>query len=430
MKKRILILASVCILILSGTAGAFAGVMEDVRSFLSMEDRDPWSMTAGLILQAYPSFGEKRIEQFNRLIQHLQMNIQKQPDQSSAVQIHVDGNEACSILISSGQQDLSARQTEQALTVFDLLDEGSAFLRDLPEKLPEACTVKTVRQKLKKGIAVKSVTMNIASGEDRQHPLSELITKTEYPVIKTILGGWVFQGKHKFTLLYDEDGRLLKVNYTGRAGESAERIRNIRLEWRIFRSPDIIWDELTLRTPTVEGADRDNWVLARNQTTGDGEQALSFSFEYDQKTGNNKTGSKWEGSLSGGTGLSGEISYTRTAGNETEKMTFRPEMNVFNQKQIEGILEIIHVSSKIEKEHFSLLIHWAANSPENMEALKPLYRISSLHEAVSREVVADILRSILLHVPEEDLGYLKDDISDADWNGIMEEAARSENGDQ
>ncbi len=424
MRKKILIIATVCVIMITAMMNACAGVMEDIRIFMSMEEPVSWSMTAGMSLQAYPAFGEKRVEQFNQLIRHLQLKMQKQADQAATVQVFVSGSEATCFTVDTEQQEFSVAKVRQALNVFDMLDAGADFLRDLPEKMPEACTEKKVKQKLKKGVAVRSVTIITAPDEEGVHPLTELISKDDHSTLQSMLGSWVFQGKHKFTLLYDEEGRLLKVNYTGRAGEAADRIRNIRLEWRIYRTEENIWDELTLRTPTVEGADRDNWVLNRNQTMNDEAETLSFSFEYDQKTGNDKTGYRWDGNLQGSTGLSGEISCSTSIKNETEKMIFRPDMSICNQKQIVGALEIIHVSSKIEKEHFTLQLDWNAEDMGDIKRSDTVSRTSGSQDAVKREAASALLRSILINVPEKDLEYLKDEISDSDWNSIMD-AARS-----
>ena len=426
MKKRILIAAAVCILLISMLAGALAGVMDTVRTLLAQEEPSAWNLEAGMNLQAYPPFGDKRTEQFNDLIRHIRMQIQKTDGGTADVKILVDENEAYAIRLNAFAQDSSDEKVQQALRVFDLLDDGADFLRDLPGKIPEACSEKKIRQKLKKGTAVQSVTINIIPGEEGPHPLSELIQKADSPALKALLGTWTFTGKHKFTLLYDEEGRLLKANYTGRAGEAENRIRNIRLEWRIYRSGENVWDELTLRTPTVEGADRDNWVINRNQTTDEAGEALTYSFEYDQKTGNDKIRCKWEGDLTGKEGLAGEVSYSRTIRNETDQMIFRPDLLLCSPKQINGALEIIHVSDKIEKEHFTLLMNWNAvsevdqNIPDDSGS-----ECSSPEAAFSPEAAAAVLRNILLHVPEKDLGYLKDEIPDSDWNLILEEAGRS-----
>ncbi|MBR0391686.1 MAG: hypothetical protein IJK38_05130 [Oscillospiraceae bacterium] len=426
MRKKIMIITTVCVIMITAMTNACAGVMEDIRTFMLMEEPVSWSMSAGMILQAYPAFGEKRMEQFNRLIRHLQLKMQKQADQAATVQIFVSGSEAACFTVNTEQQVLSAAKTRQALTVFDLLDTGADFLRDLPEKIPEACTEKIIKQKLKKGVAVRSVTITAAPVEEGVHPLTELISKDDHFILQSMFGSWIFQGKQKFTLLYDEEGRLLKVNYTGRSGEAADRIRNIRLEWRIYRTKGNIWDELTLRTPTVEGADRDNWVLNRNQTVNDEGETLTFSFEYDQKTGNDKTGYRWDGNLQGSTGLSGEISYSATIKNETDKMIFRPDLSLCNQKQIAGALEIIHVSSKIEKEHFTLQLDWNAEDTDDIKRPDAVSLTSGFQDAMKRETVSTLLRSILINVPEKDLGYLKEGISDTDWNCIMEAACSTD----
>ena len=101
-------------------------------------------------------------------------------------------------------------------------------------------------------------------------------------------------------------------------------------------------------------------------------------------------------------------------------------MRLCNQKQIAGALEIIHVSSKIEKEHFTLQLDWNAEDTDDIKRPDAVSLTSGFQDAMKRETVSTLLRSILINVPEKDLGYLKEGISDTDWNCIMEAACSTD----
>ena len=47
-----------------------------------------------------------------------------------------------------------------------------------------------------------------------------------------------------------------------------------------------------------------------------------------------------------------------------------------------------------------------------------------LQNGASPSVQQEVLKSILTRIPEEDLGFLKEEIPEADWQTLMEEAAR------
>ena len=112
-------------------------------------------------------------------------------------------------------------------------------------------------------------------------------------------------------------------------------------------------------------------------------------------------------------------------------MVLRPDWALQSEKQFSGTLEIIHVSDKIEQEHATLTIAWSAE--ENGEAAEypaeetePETGLKNQAEPTEEDMTAALLRSILTMIPEEDLGFLKEDIPEKDWQRIMTEAGKGD----
>ena len=489
---------------------AGGGSMMDsvIRMIWPEEESGSWTMRLGIEAQAWPPYGEKRIEQLNALIQHLGLTIRKNGEVAQ-IEVTIDGKETPARMTvkteetapetketdtaETGEAESAetggaeaaaspdaaekggkgtaeaddagdtetdpygvlkyAESADQAHAVWQMLEEGAELIRKIPELIPESCAEKKVKQKLKTGVAVRSVTVSIQPAEEGEHPLLTLIRNAEESLVRETMKDWEFRGRQRFTLLYDAEGRLLKANYSGRAGESSEQLRNITLEWRLLRTDTEKRDEVTLRTPTVQGSNRDNWIISREWKKGEEGETLTFSFESDRKAGNSKVQTKWEGNLSGGERLSGEVSRTRKEKNETDKMVLRPDWALQSEKQFSGTLEIIHVSDKIEQEHATLTIAWSAeesgeaaeypaeetepdkdgsgertDEAELTEEEKATTEtgLKNQSEPTEEDMTAALLRSILTMIPEEDLGFLKEDIPEKDWQRIMTEAGKGD----
>ena len=458
--------------------GARAGVIENAGKALWPEaETEDWTLTLGMQVAAYPPYGEKRISQLNDMIQHMGLRIRKNGDEATA-QVLIDGEETPALVLINGEETpaiigLESEGTEpesedtlaQALQgaewmheAFRMLDEGAAFLSELPEKYPEGSYEKKTKQKTKMGTAVRTVTVTINEAEEGDHPMQTLVREAKQDSIRETMGSWTFRGRFRFTLLYDAEGRLLKANCSGRAGEDAENLRNLSLEWRLIRTEEMKRDDLTLRTPTADGKRRDNWIIEREwerkateasgaQNTGEtadkdkdpkadgenqdgnpetdaetgsgAEERLSFTLEYDQKRGNEKTQYKWEGSLEGNTGLQGGVSFTTGRKNEKETITVRPALTECGAERIAGEVEFIRVKDKVIQEQATVRMDWqAGGGTEVPTALQS-----------ERAFAAEVLRSLLQRIDEADLGFLKDEIPEEDWQRILEAAGAGEIGE-
>ena len=66
-------------------------------------------------------------------------------------------------------------------------------------------------------------------------------------------------------------------------------MRKISLVWKCLRSADRKKDQLTLKTPTIQGSDRDNISYERDLNRTDPEKpSLVWDYQLDEKHGKDK----------------------------------------------------------------------------------------------------------------------------------------------
>ena len=446
-KIAVLLLAAVfCLHPVSG----MTSVLEETEQRLMGDGA--FSLSISPQVGAYPPFGELRLEQLNLLLNHVTLRCAAR-DEWSEVAVLTDGNETLtmrrkqkdgsgatqlSVLpgitwLESGESMLGlTRETgagetwDQIRFCWQLLEEGITFFTRLPERCPDEAGEKAIRQKLRTGTAVRSVSIRIpqeAVQEGRMALLAEQAADT--PVLQKWLEGMCFRGKQSFTLMFDEENRLLKIQYSGRMGTDTDHQRNVRLEWKCLRDGNSRIDELTLKTPAVDGSERDNWQLSR-KWTADEEESFSFSGEYDRKGPEGKRKISWEAALSGTEEISGEVAWTVTEGRDSRKTVLRPVFSGTDERKYQGRIDILQYSGKILQEELMLsflldsepAVEWEENTSE---------RVWSGDEADSaslKEKLAAALLRGLLRIPEQDLVFLSDEIPEEDWQLILNASGR------
>ncbi len=436
-----LLTAVFCLLPVSG----MTSVLEETEQRLMGDGA--FSLTLSPQVGAYPPFGELRLEQLNLLLNHVTVRCASR-DEWSEVAILTDGAEtlnlrrkqrdgstATQLSVLPGITWLDSREAMPGLTgetgagetweeirfCWRLLEEGITFFTRLQERCPEEAGEKTVRQKLRMGTAVRSVSIRIPQEAVREGRMASLTGEAaDTPVLQKWLEGMCFRGKQSFTLLFDEENRLLKVQYSGRMGTDEEHLRNVRLEWKCLRDGSSRMDELTLKTPAVDGSERDNWQLSR-KWTADEEESFSFSGEYDRKGPEGKRKISWEAALSGAEEISGEVAWTVQEGRDSRKTVLRPVFSVTEEGKYQGRIDILQYSGKILQEELMLsffldsepVVKWEENTSERV------WSGDDSESASLREKLAAALLRGLLRIPEQDLVFLSDEIPEEDWQLIL-----------
>ena len=96
--------------------------------------------------------------------------------------------------------------------------------------------------------------------------------------------------KQKITIQKDEDGSLVRVNYTGKTGLDENQLRDINIDWKICRESEKEIDQIQIKTPSVKGTARDNLTFRRDSVLlEDGTEKWTVNMEEDLVEGKTRT---------------------------------------------------------------------------------------------------------------------------------------------
>ena len=400
-----------------------------------------------------PQFDESRTEKLNRLLRHFSLNGVLDPVDSHTA-LAIDGRNLFTLsemeyngkktrILSAGAEhayvvpeDPEPPETGSAeawtlpedavfqFHVLSSLEAYASFFGSLPRLFPEKAGTAKVNQKYPPyGTAVKKVTLYLTAEEltDGLRSLPGLFPDSELvPDPQSIL----FSGRQGFTLLFDGEDRLILVQYSGKAGRSEEDLRNVRLDWKTFRSDLTEKDELQLRTPNSAGTRRNNLILehAWNREES-GAERFVWKAENDDVADGLRTRGKTECELRSEDGKQLNGTYTRTVSVKTRSETKEAILSAGDASRdpFSGILEIISKKDKIETGRVQIRFSLSREVPLLVTAgqQEPEPVTDEEYAGILEGIYSDILRETL-KLPGEDLLFLNEGIDDASWHSILQ----------
>ncbi len=403
-----------------------------------------------------PELSGTRTEWLNRLLSHITIILRMSGDAQEEI-IEVDGTEAlcCTsrvtgersetvFSVDSGKAytaatptdllgDMSGivpeeNRTEYYSGIAVLLPEFYTFFGGLADAFPDESSMTKANVKFKDyGTATRRWALSFGDDVLQSEKMREYLSQEGLEHVRAFLAGVTLSGRQRLTLLTDDEGHLMKVNYTGKAGLSAEDMRNVNLDWRCTRSDTGSRDELQLTPPAVKGSGKNNLTVKQEMLSGeDGTQTYTCSAETDVVVDRVRTRYILDISLTGTeTAVSGEIREKTIAGTSTGLVTVRADLTQTAQEEYSGSIEIIHELDKIEGEHYRLRIA-AGPCGEiawNAGAAGPM--TEEAKAALTEKMAGAFLRA-LIPVPEEDLQYILADLPDGWWAELVRKTEKTE----
>lgn len=279
------------------------------------------------------------------------------------------------------------------------------------------------------GKAVKRIVISLPEqyvSESFPAVVSGLI---DSPECKAFVDRLLFKGTQKIILLYDQEDRLLRINYDGKAGFSEESMRKVSVVWRCRRSDEVKKDHITLKTPTLTGYDKYNLTYERNLVTGtEAGRTIQWDLQLDFREGQikKKTAFKADLHLEENV-LKGEAVYSEKLDGDESKIIIVPSLQKEKPSEFSGTIEIANYSGKIvlTRTEYSVRV-----SPGKNLAV-PEIKNGQENEVSEKDVAADtepqiqdllsgaLIRKLLL-LPDEDLAFFNSDIPDAVWNTLVQ----------
>ena len=432
-----------------------AGAEEITADFLMTgETEAPVSITVSSpVYKTISRFGDERKESLNRFLKHISLSVNIDGDLSETT-VMIDGDPVYSYIETA---DDSVRKTVYSVrpeTVFtrqekDPEDDSAvlSFVNDnffrmnrlLDDLYPafekSAGLFKDYAKESSVslnftgyGKAVRRVTISLPEQYISDHfpaAFADLIVSSE---CREFIGRCVFKGPQKINLLYDQEDRLLRINYDGRAGLSEESLRKVSVVWRCVRSEEHRKDHLTLKTPSVSGNDRYNLIYERELDTGSPDQhIIKWDMQVDLKEGQIKKKTAFKGDLSfEDMIMKGEVSYSeKTDGKET-KVIVTPSLQKENGSEFRGTIEIANYSGKIVISRTEYTVQFSPGKALSMPVIIDTGENEDggtgfvREDGQIQELLSGILVRKLLSLPAEDLVFFNSDIPEETWKTLVQ----------
>lgn len=394
-------------------------------------------------------FGQERTESLNRLLSHISLNIRMdQNDSETTVLIDEDPLFTVSSMtdrettgsvfsFNPGQIYINYGKEEKEDDYFlflehhffpinRLMDEMYAFFEKTGISFPEYTKPGSSGMQYKGfGKAVRKITIQFPSDIVRDKFPGILSGLCDSEECRHFIEQMSYQGTQKITLQYDQDQKLMCVNYNGAVGMNADNMRRVSLTWKCKRNNECIKDNLSLKTPSIQGFDKYNISFTREEILNHDEmQQIQWDYQIDLKNNDVKEKTQYIAQLSESEGvISGEISYEERQNGTTDRLQITPKIRKENGSSYDGTIEISRKKGKIETSRI--------RSRFSVES-SPMYHITrkdgmELHsENTDDEHTADILNEKmygiilqkLVTLPQSDTGFLRQDIPEELWQSI------------
>lgn len=267
--QKILCLVLAAWLCLMGCAAAEPRLLPQLDQW---NENSPVDVVLSTDVRTHMPFDDTRCAQLNGLLKHLSLHLQTGGGVSRTALL-VDGREALWLVeceTESGPQtqtswtdvayacDMNALLGGTGVSLAwenqyqTWLEDGVSLVERMVTALEPYKKEASVKTSIKNmGVARKKLTYTVP--KDEAEAFAQAVKADCPDSMKEALASLVFSGQQKLILWRSEEGSILRVEYSGQCGASADSLRKVSLIWRLCREDDRTQDNITLKTPAVKG---------------------------------------------------------------------------------------------------------------------------------------------------------------------------------
>lgn len=448
MRKTLWLVLLLC-LCLVGSAAAEPVLIPQLSQW---ETDAPVDVLLSAQVRTHMPFDDTRCEQLNGMVKHLSLHLQAGGSVSRAALL-VDGQEtlwmaqcetdsgpqtqvswadetfACDMNTLLGGTGVTLNVDGQRMT---WLDDGVSLLEGMAAALEPYQKETSTKTSIKSmGVARKKITCTVP--KDQAEAFAQAVKSSCPDSLKDTLSALTFSGQQKLTLWRSEDGQILRADYSGQCGQSADSLRKVSLTWRLRRDEDCTRDSITLKTPAVKG-NYYNTLTCTRHVEPDESGTVCYELAYDYAVRDESGKSTWAGEVSlmgtpqgDATQLTGSVTLSsKPAGAETEEtLVLTPGLLLSQQSGVPCASGQITVQEKRGKnlvEDADILIEMGQGAyllwTETDAAITPTQQ---QRESMAEAMGAQLLPHLVL-LPSEDTLYLSADLPEDAWQRIVEAA--------
>ena len=389
-------------------------------------------------------FDDARTEQLNRLARHFAIGAETDQDTGKTV-IMIDQKEICSWLQrESGDViqriysfDPSSIITEKQESDEDPYNDSFIFfleqylvragrdteqLYNLFAKTPQTFADKARTEKTELrfsgfGKAVQRITISFPADYVQESFPKALADAAESEEMRKAISELTFSGNQKIGLLYDEDGKIVRITYDGKAGKTPETLRKVSLVWKCLREESHRKDSITLKMPAVTGADKDNIIMETDlDSTGLHSGCYQWDIQIDHRAGKeDRKQTHFSANLSEtDSTIIGKAEYSVKRDGANPKIAVIPEIRKESNGEYNGTLEIrLQECGSVKWPDTSKI---KADDEQNQTG--PGTKDSG-RDKPEDTMAGIILQKLFELLPEEDLLFFSKDIPDDMWRDLI-----------
>ena len=400
-----------------------------------------------------PQFGTERTADFNALLAHIGTEITTDGERAEST-IRIEGVPVISrTLKTEGDAVRSIYDAapdkvyiENANQVEEAGDDWSGFLENrffrlnrmldemasVAAKLPDAYA-ETARKSAENlsfrdyGKAVSKVSVTLKDEAEINGFQGVLLSLTNDAETQSLIRVLQFSGTQKLVILFDENGQPIRIQYDGCCGRSEESMRKVSLNWKCLRTAETKKDDVSLKTPSVRGYDRDNMAYTRETDRTDPEkQTAKWNMQLDLKAGQERKEIGFTGEFSfSETEMGGTAVMTRRQDGVRSKKTVSLATEKENSGEYSGTIEITDNSGKILIGGLSAAIRLKTGSEVSFDDRgKETVDLRGEDAAGAAESLQNLISYALIRamaaLPATDLAFLNRDIPADVWNELTQ----------
>lgn len=466
MRKVMRCLAAL-VLCLSIASGALAEISL-VPQMAQWDDSLPISVELSADVTVHMPFDDTRCAQLNALLKHLSLRLATsnvEEERLNRISVRVDNREALWML----QRETEAREQVKLswqpdvtyaaehgtlntllgasggdMTLYGLdgnedawLEDGAVMMGSIGTALEDYSKEASIKTNIKNmGTARRKITYTLPKADAALmgQALADHCPEGE---LKDFLTKLMFSGQQKLILWLNAEDKVIRAEYAGRCGMDEESLRKVSLVWRMRRDDTLIRDDVTLKTPAVEGTDYNTLTCIRDiAMDADGTVTYENEFSYAVRANKEKT------TLSGDIDLTSkpESDSSRLTGSITVKqqlpgedsatgMSIKPDVLIGNDggtPLISGKIAVQQLrGSKTVLEDAVITVEAAAGAYMDWEEDVMAVDASAMTEAQRTAVLEGLSSALVPHLvllPQEDTLYLSADLPEDVWQRIVEAA--------
>lgn len=396
-------------------------------------------------------FSRERTDSLNRIIKHISMDISIDgqiyettlyADDEALVTVREKDNENGKLTVYSLQPDTlyqSAGNTDtdsfgqflenEFFLLNRMLDDLYPVFEKSGQCFPDHTKTSSSGMNYKEfGKAVKKVILQFPADYVKENFPGKFSELCDNDTCRQFIEQFQFKGTQKIVMLYDQNGQMICVSYSGILGTSEESFRKVSLSWKCLRETDRKKDSVTLKTPSIKGYDKYNMTYIRNLDISDPDnQKIFWDYQLDMKYGNEKKKLMFSSDMYYRIGkLTGTIQFTEKQNGQDQNITVIPEIEQEKSREYSGTIEITFKKGKIEISSVRFLLRLspseALSAPDSGKG-KPVHTDTEPGKLSEEELQMMIDRTIiraLLALPEEDTVFFRQDIPGDIWKSIIQ----------